>query len=149
MNRYARAIGMENTTYNNPHGLGDKNNKSTAADLGKLACVCMQDPIFRDLTSRRIYKCQGINVKGNEVKERNYSWWNNNELLGRGFNGVKTGWTPNAGSCHAASYEKDGLHLIIILIDCKDKKVRFVEAPKLTLWAVNRLNKFCEFFGQG
>ena len=41
MNRYARAFGLESTNYANPHGLSHKNNKSTAADIGKLSCIVM------------------------------------------------------------------------------------------------------------
>ena len=41
MNRYARAFGLDSTNYANPHGLSHKNNKSTAADIGKLACIVM------------------------------------------------------------------------------------------------------------
>jgi D-alanyl-D-alanine carboxypeptidase len=41
MNRYARALGLESTNYANPHGLSHKNNKSTAYDIGKLACIAM------------------------------------------------------------------------------------------------------------
>ena len=49
MNRYARALGLESTNYANPHGLSHKNNKSTAADIGKLACIVMQDPLVREI----------------------------------------------------------------------------------------------------
>lgn len=41
MNRYGRALGLESTNFANPHGLSHKNNKSTAADIGKLACIAM------------------------------------------------------------------------------------------------------------
>lgn len=33
MNTYAKRLGMKDTTYNNPHGLGDIQNKSTARDI--------------------------------------------------------------------------------------------------------------------
>jgi len=49
MNRYARALGLESTNYANPHGLSHKNNKSTAADIGKLTCIAMQDPLVREI----------------------------------------------------------------------------------------------------
>lgn len=49
MNRYARALGLESTNYANPHGLSHKNNKSTAADIGKLSCIVMQDPLVREI----------------------------------------------------------------------------------------------------
>ena len=54
MNRYARALGLESTNFANPHGLSHKNNKSTAADIGKLACIAMQDPIVRDIVNKSI-----------------------------------------------------------------------------------------------
>jgi len=52
MNRYARALGLESTNFANPHGLSHKNNKSTAADIGKLSCIAMQDPIVRDIVNK-------------------------------------------------------------------------------------------------
>jgi len=67
-------------------------------------------------------------------------------LLGKGFNGLKTGVTPAAGPCLAASFEKDSLHLLIIVMNTKTMDNRWVEVPKLTLWAINRLNKLCEYF---
>ena len=79
-------------------------------------------------------------------KERKYTWTNTNRLLGKGFNGIKTGWTPAAGSCLAASYEKDGMFLVIIVVACSPIDIRWTEVPMLTLWAVNRLEKMMEFF---
>lgn len=32
MNRYARALKMENSVYANPHGLSNTNNKTSATD---------------------------------------------------------------------------------------------------------------------
>lgn len=49
MNRYARALGLESTNYANPHGLSHKNNKSTAYDQGKIACIAMQEPLLREV----------------------------------------------------------------------------------------------------
>jgi D-alanyl-D-alanine carboxypeptidase len=37
MNFWAHRLGMVNTTYNNPHGLADAKNKSTARDISRLA----------------------------------------------------------------------------------------------------------------
>lgn len=47
MNRYARALCLENTMFSNPHGLSDSNNKSTAYDQARLSAIAMQDPIFK------------------------------------------------------------------------------------------------------
>ena len=145
MNRYARALGLESTNFANPHGLSHKNNKSTAADIGKLACIAMQDPIVRDIVNKSTYECKGRDIYD---EPREYVWTNTNKLLGKGFNGVKTGVTPAAGPCLAASFEKDSLHLIIIVMNTKTMDNRWVEVPKLTLWAINRLNKLCEYFAE-
>jgi D-alanyl-D-alanine carboxypeptidase len=68
--------------------------------------------------------------------------------LGKGFNGLKTGVTPAAGPCLAASFEKDSLHLVVVVMNTKTMDNRWVEVPKLTLWAINRLNKLCEYFAE-
>ena len=145
MNRYARALGLESTNYAKPHGLSHKNNKSTAADIGRLSCITMQDPIFREIVMRTHYQCQGRDIQD---ETRDFHWSNTNKLLGKGFNGCKTGVTPAAGPCLSASFEKDSLHLIVVVMNTKTMDNRWVEVPKLTLWAINRLNKMCEYFAE-
>jgi len=143
MNRYARALGLESTNYANPHGLSHKNNKSTAYDQGKIACIAMQEPLIREVVIKQNYECT---AKDAYDDDKVFHWTNTNKLLGKGFNGIKTGVTPAAGPCLAASFEKDSLHLVVIVLQTKTMDNRWVEVPKLTLWAINRLNKLCEYF---
>ena len=105
----------------------------------------MQDPIIREIVNKVSYECKGKDIY---EEERDFSWTNTNKLLGKGFNGLKTGVTPAAGPCLAASFEKDNLHLIVIVMHTKTMDNRWVEVPKLTLWAINRLNKLCEYFAE-
>ena len=42
MNRIAKALGLKQTQFNNPHGLADKANHSTAFELCKLASHCIR-----------------------------------------------------------------------------------------------------------
>lgn len=42
MNKNAIALGMKNTNFCNPHGLPHQEAKSTASDMAKLCCVCME-----------------------------------------------------------------------------------------------------------
>jgi D-alanyl-D-alanine carboxypeptidase len=99
----------------------------------------------RDIVNKSTYECKGKDIYD---ETREYLWTNTNKLLGKGFNGLKTGVTPAAGPCLAASFEKDSLHLIIIVMNTKTMDNRWVEVPKLTLWAINRLNKLCEYFAE-
>ena len=143
MNRYARALNLENTNFANPHGLSHNNNKSTAFDLGRLSAIAMQDPMIREIVLKSTYSCEG---KDALEEERQFCWTNTNKLLGKGFNGLKTGVTPAAGPCLSASFERENLHIIVIVLHCKTMDNRWVEVPKLTLWAINRLNKISEYF---
>ena len=143
MNRYARALNLENTNYANPHGLSHANNKSTAYDIGRLAAIAMQDSLIREIVQKQSYTCEGRDIFENE---KQFQWSNTNKLLSKGFNGLKTGVTPAAGPCLSASFEKGNLHLIVVVLQCKTMDNRWIEVPKLTLWAINRLNKLSEFF---
>jgi len=68
-----------------------------------------------------------------------YNWVNTNRLLGiEGFTGVKTGITEAAGACLASSYEKDGLFIIVVMLQCKSMDARWEEAQMLIDWAVQR-----------
>ena len=61
----------------------------------------MQDPLFRDIVGKKNYSCRVLDYSENE---KTFTWRNTNKLLGKGFNGTKTGITPSAGPCLSASY---------------------------------------------
>lgn len=100
---------------------------------------------MREVVIQRQYTCTGKNLQD---EPREWTWNNTNKLLGKGFNGVKTGVTPAAGPCLATSFEKDSMHLVVVVLDTKTLDTRWVEVPKLTLWAINRLNRMCEYFAE-
>ena len=129
MNKNASLIGMKRTTYTNPHGLADKDNKSTVLDLGLLTCVAMKDELFRNIVKTPYYIGSGFDIN-NETKE--FEWANRNLLLDKGFNGVKTGTTPTAGNCLCSSIERNGKFIIMIVLSAKSQKARFSETKKLS-----------------
>lgn len=71
-------------------------------------------------------------------------WQNLNILLkdpaGR-YHGVKTGQTPNAGSCLCTLYEdqKKGYKFILVLIGSHSNKHRFVESSKIINWCISHI----------
>ena len=103
----------------------------------------MQEPLLREIVIKQQHECT---AKDAYDEDKIFHWTNTNKLLGKGFNGIKTGVTPTAGPCLAASFEKDSLHLVVVVLQTKTMDNRWVEVPKLTLWAINRLNKLCEYF---
>lgn len=57
-------------------------------------------------------------------------WQNTNTLLGKGWEGVKTGITPTAGAC--LSSLRNGI--FIVVLNCADADRRFSETEKLYNW---------------
>jgi D-alanyl-D-alanine carboxypeptidase len=81
-----------------------------------------------------------------KVENKAFKWKNSNILLKKGFNGIKTGVTPAAGPCMATSFCKEGIHLIVIVLDCKNVQNRWDDSVKLTFWGYNRLSAILSHF---
>ena len=128
MNINASILGLTNTHFNNPHGLSDENNKSTAVDIALLSSYVMKEPIFRQVVNSKYHSCVGFNVSH---KLKHYEWKNTNLLLKEGFNGIKTGITPNAGPCLSCSILLDKRLIIIVLLDAESMEKRWEEAKSL------------------
>lgn len=124
MNQRAKELGMENTYFINPHGLPiykndttSISNMSTAEDLAILCRYLLNN--FQDetlnITNKRVFSS----------RYKNYSKSNTNPLLSKvtGVDGIKTGYTGNAGYCLAFTKEVDpvsdnteGMRLIGIVL---------------------------------
>lgn len=133
MNENAKLLRLTHTTYANPHGLANINNKSTAEDVGKLAAQAMQLDLFRSIVGTKSYKCIGYD---RNCKKKTFCWENTQKLLWQGYTGVKTGITPNAGPCLCSYIEKNGHCLIIVLLNSKSMETRWDETINLTNWGL-------------
>ncbi len=110
MNEKAKEIGMDNSSFSNPHGLDAKNHYSTARDMAKLMLYCMENDSFRQIVSMKTAK----------IKDINYS--NHNRLLTTysGCIGGKTGFTAAAGRCLVSCCEKEGVRLVCVTLSAPD-----------------------------
>lgn len=116
MNEKAQELGARDTHYANPHGLSAPNHYSSAYDLALIARYALQIPKFREIVA---------------TKERIIPWpgkpWdrflvNNNRLLWGyyaypGADGVKNGYTREAGQVLVASATREGRQLIAVVMD--------------------------------
>lgn len=58
MNKYSKFMKLdENTLFTNPHGLSDKQNHSTPADICKITSFAMRSDLFREIVSKKFYEC--------------------------------------------------------------------------------------------
>ena len=53
MNNFAIHLKMKRTSFNNPHGLSDKKNKSTSNDVGELCYYAMKNEKFRKIVKTK------------------------------------------------------------------------------------------------
>ena len=112
MNKKAKFIGMNNTVFNNPHGL-DENTKnySTAYDMAKLSLYANKIPFYREVTSTKYY-----DVKTNL---KSFSWINRNNLVFTypKFVSGKTGYTPSAGKTFVSTAKNNNLELTMVSLN--------------------------------
>ena len=70
MNINAKMLGMTNTKFDSPHGLANRQNKSTAYDIAMLCAECIKMPEFNRVTRTKTYTCKSRskNVQLNAMK---------------------------------------------------------------------------------
>jgi D-alanyl-D-alanine carboxypeptidase (penicillin-binding protein 5/6) len=124
MNAKAAELGLRDTHFKNPHGLDAHGHYSSAYDLAMLARYGMKNPTFVGLVGTQDWTLS---------PPSDYALHNGNSLLERypGADGVKIGWTENAGWTFVASATRDGHRLIVALMDTQD---RDADATALLDW---------------
>lgn len=108
MNKLAKALGMTQTRFANPHGLDRPGAKaySTAADVARLSAYAMSRNAINFIVrqkERQVALTTAGGAKAFKVK-------NTNELIGEpGILGVKTGTTAAAGPCVSICMDREPL----------------------------------------
>jgi len=108
MNKKAAEIGAKESHFVNPSGLPDPGHYSTAYDMALIARYAMQNPDFRKIVST-----MQKTIRRDDPDAQTYLL-NHNKLLWlyEGANGIKTGYTVEAGQCLLSSAERRGRELI-------------------------------------
>ena len=113
MNQKAKEIGMKNTSFKNATGLDDKEHYSSCYDMALLAS--------------ELLKYDNIVLKYSSLKEEyirqdsSSPFWlvNTNKLLGHyeGLDGLKTGFTSQAGYNLTATAKRNGVRLVSVVMN--------------------------------
>ena len=121
----ARAIGLTKSVFTNSNGLPDPGEQVTTRELGMLARHIIRTyPDFYQLFGQADYTW-------NKIRQQN-----RNPLLGTvaGADGLKTGFTKEAGYGLVGSAVQNGLRLIVVVNGVATAKERADEAKKLLEW---------------
>jgi D-alanyl-D-alanine carboxypeptidase (penicillin-binding protein 5/6) len=101
----AQELGMQNTHFVNANGLPDSRQITTARDLAILSRAVMRDyPQYYHYFSQTGFEFHGRHIQGH------------NHLLGRGIDGLKTGYTRTSGFNIAISGVANNHRLIVVVM---------------------------------
>jgi D-alanyl-D-alanine carboxypeptidase len=122
MNVYATRLGLHESHFVNPNGLPDSRHVSSARDMAIIGRALLHDfPEEKGLFGIGVLEFGGHLIN------------NHNGMLGRypGADGMKTGFTCAAGYNLVASAERDGRHLITVIMGAPSTRERNERAAAL------------------
>jgi serine-type D-Ala-D-Ala carboxypeptidase (penicillin-binding protein 5/6) len=131
MNAAAAQLGLDHTHYANPIGLDEPGNYSTARDLTILAERLLRDPRFR-----RIVDTPEATV---ETGGRTIHIEDRNTLVARvpWVNGVKTGFTNEAGYVLVGSGTRNGVTMVSAVLGTPSEAARDAETLRLLRYGLS------------
>ena len=115
MNAKVQELGLQNTKFSNPTGYDEDTlpHYSSAHDLAALAKYALE------WTPEIVEYARVKRIEFTATDEHGwYGPWNLNRLLWTydGSYGLKPGWTPDAEYCLVAVAERDGRHLLVVVL---------------------------------
>ena len=115
MNDYAISLGLINSHFESPHGLESPKHCTCAYDLALLTTKAMESDLFCQICGTKTI------TKDTSNFTRDYN--NINKILYKipEANGVKTGYTGQAGKCLVSSIKHEGRNIIIVVLNCSDR----------------------------
>lgn len=126
MNQKVKELGLKDTNFKNPHGLDEANHYSSAYDMAMIARELVK--YEKVLTFTSIYEDY---LRKGTSKE---FWLVNTNKLVRFYNGVdglKTGYTKEAGYCLTATAKKNDLRLISVVMGEETNGLRSSETSSI------------------
>ena len=130
MNDKAKELGLKNTNFKNPHGLDATDHYSSAYDMAMIGKELVKHEKVLDYSSIYEYYLRD----GTDRK----TWLVNTNKLVRfydGVDGLKTGYTKEAGYCLTATALKNGMRIIAVVMGEPDSKTRNKEVTELLDYA--------------
>jgi serine-type D-Ala-D-Ala carboxypeptidase (penicillin-binding protein 5/6) len=128
MNAEALRLGAFDTRALTPHGLDEPGQVSSVYDLALIGRAVLANERLAELVGTRVYDFPGLDGETFQIQ-------NHNRMLGRydGAIGLKTGYTTEAGHTLVAAAERDGVRLIVTVLQSEGRAEPVAEA--LLDWA--------------
>lgn len=123
MNEKAVQIGARDSHFVNPHGLPAPQHYTTAKDLAMIAAYALRNNIFSEIVACRSYTIPDGGCGYPRLLQ------NKNKMLYSysDADGVKTGYTKEAGRCLVTSATRSGMRLVSVVLNSPDMYNRSAE----------------------
>lgn len=123
MNRRAKELSMNDTSFENCTGLPDETNLTSANDIAVMS---------RELL-KHSFILQYTNIWMDTLRDGKFGLSNTNKLIRfyKGANGLKTGFTDKAKFCLSGTALRNGLQLISVVMGCNTSNERFNEVKEM------------------
>ncbi len=135
LNAFMPTIGLRDSHFIDPHGLGGPTHVSSAYDIAMLSRYAMRQTLFANIVKQRTWKAVGSRT----IQVYNTNDW---EFDYPGGDGVKTGFTEQAGATLSATASRAGHRLFVTVFNSNN---RDADTTALMDWA---FNTFCWNDGQ-
>ncbi|MEA4894623.1 MAG: D-alanyl-D-alanine carboxypeptidase family protein [Oscillospiraceae bacterium] len=128
MNRRAKELGANESNFLNPNGLPEDGHVTTAYDLAVLSRELLKHEKIFDFISKYMVKVY-VGKKNNVLREL----VNKNKMVRfyDDVDGIKTGWTDEAGYCISLTAKRNDLRFISVVMGSPKVDIRNKEARKL------------------
>ncbi|TDX51177.1 D-alanyl-D-alanine carboxypeptidase family protein [Orenia marismortui] len=145
MNDKAKELGMKHTYFYNTNGLPPtdpkvEGNHTTAYDISLMSRELLKHKKILEFTSIWI-----DHLRDGESFLRNT---NNLVRFFKGADGLKTGYTQEAGFCLSSTARKGGMRFIAVVMNAPNSKLRFKEARELLSYAFS-IHKSIDIVAKG
>ena len=130
MNNRAKELGLKNTNFKNVHGLDAANHYSSAYDMAVIAKELVKH--------EEVLKYTSIYEDYLRINSPRKIWLVNTNKLVRfydGVDGLKTGYTAEAGYCLTATAKKNNSRFIAVVMGVSDSKTRNAEVSEMLNFA--------------
>jgi len=126
MNDYTAAMGLSDSTWANSHGLDEEGHLVSAYDLAMITREAVKFDKFNEIITTESWTLPWLSNVYDRVI------YNHNQFLDtyEGGDGVKTGYTEDAGNCLIASATREGMRLIGVVLNCPNQ-THYDEMTKL------------------
>ena len=132
MNKRAQELGLKNTHFDNPHGLNSENHYTTARDMIIMAQELLKHEEILTFTST--YEDYLKKNDGSSI------WLVNTNKLVRfyeGVDGLKTGFTTEAGYCITTTAKRNNMRLLSVVMNASSSDLRSKDTTNMLNYGFN------------